>query len=111
MGPGLIKPGSISSPNPIPQQIVHHAALVHDLVHKAGATTRRLLGEGDAGHLSLLRLHTRAKEYIVAPADNETLLIVQAAHSAAFAPLVKIAEAEQMAALASSAKGGDAKKK
>ena len=85
-------------------------ALLHDLTRKAQAGTKRLAGEPD-GDLTLMRLHTRTKEYIIAPGETETLMIVQRSHSAALEPLVKVAEREQMAALAASAKGGDAAKK
>ena len=112
MGPGLIKPGTPNSTNPIPPAIVHHTALMHDLTTKARATTQRLLG-GEGGELTLVRLHTRTKEYIIAPAETETLMIVQRSHSAALVPLVKVADAQQMAALASAGKASaaDPKKK
>ena len=110
MGPGLIKPGTPNSTNPIPPAIVHHTALLHNLTRKAQESTKRLAGESD-GELMLMRLHTRTKEYIVAPGETETLMIVQRSHSAALSPLVKVAEAEQMAALAAASKGGDASKK
>ena len=60
-----------------------------------------------------MRLHTKTKEYIIASAGEaaETLLVVQRAHSAALQPLVKLAEAEQLAAIANASKSGDAKKK
>ena len=57
-----------------------------------------------------MRLHTTTKEYIIAPAEHETLLVVQAAHSAALEPLVLTADAAQFAALAN-AKGKEEKKK
>lgn len=109
MGPGLIKPGTPNSTNPIPPAIVHHTALMHDLTKKAAAATARL-ASGPEGELALIRLHTRNKEYILAPAETETLMIVQRSHSAALVPLVKQAEAEQMAALAAVTKGVDKKK-
>ena len=110
MGPGLIKPGTPNSTNPIPPAIVHHTALLHDLTLKAKATASRLLGEG--GELTLIRLHTRTREFIIAPAETETLAIVQRSHSAALVPLVKLAEAAQVAALANASKASaDPKKK
>lgn len=107
---GFIPPGSLPNTNPIPPAITRHTALVHDLCGKAQASSRRILGaEGD---LTLMRLHTSTKEYIIAPAEHETLLIVQKSHSAALELLTKMADAEQAAALAAGAKkGDDAKKK
>jgi hypothetical protein len=106
---GFIPPGSLPNTNPIPPAITRHTALVHDLCGKAQASSRRILGaEGD---LVLMRLHTSAKEYIIAPAEHETLLIVQKSHSAALELLTKAADAEQAAALAAGAKKGDEVKK
>ena len=98
---GFVPPGAPASANPIPPAITRHTALAHDLCGKAQASCRRLLG--DEGDLSLMRLHTSTKEYIIAPAEHETLLIVQKAHSAALGLLTKAADAEQMAALQSKA--------
>ena len=98
----------MATPAPIPPAIIHHTALAHDLSIKAKLTCRKILGE--EGELQLMRLHTKTKEYIIAPAEHETLLVVQAAHSAALEPLVMAADAAQFAALANS-KGKDEKKK
>ena len=102
---GFVQPGAPASANPIPPAITRHTALAHDLCGKAQASCRRLLG--DEGDLSLMRLHTSTKEYIIAPAEHETLLIVQKAHSAALGLLTKAADAEQMAALQSKAANKD----
>lgn len=107
---GFIKPGTPNSANPIPPAIVHHTALAHDLTHKAKASCKRLLGELE-GDLALLRLHSKHHEYIIAPGEAETLMVLQKAHSAALLPLVKVADAEQLAALAATSKGSDASKK
>jgi hypothetical protein len=105
---GFVKPGTLATPAPIPPAIIHHTALAHDLAIKAKLTCRKILGE--EGELQLMRLHTTTKEYIIAPAEHETLLVVQAAHSAALEPLVLTADAAQFAALAN-AKGKEEKKK
>jgi hypothetical protein len=106
---GFIPPGSLPNTSPIPPAITRHTALVHDLCGKAQASSRRILGaEGD---LTLMRLHTSAKEYIIAPAEHETLLIVQKSHSAALVELTKAADAEQAASLAAGAKKGEEGKK
>jgi hypothetical protein len=105
---GFLKPGAATAPAAIPPAIIHHTALAHDLAVKARLTCRKLLG--DEGELQLMRLHTTTKEYIIAPAEHETLLVVQAAHSAALEPLVQAADAAQLAALAH-AKGGKEEKK
>ena len=106
---GFLKPGAVTAPAAaIPPAIIHHTALAHDLAVKAKLTCRKLLGE--EGELQLMRLHTTTKEYIIAPAEHETLLVVQAAHSAALEPPVQAADAAQLAALAH-AKGGKEEKK
>ena len=102
---GFVPPGSTPSVNPIPPAITRHTALAHDLCGKAQASCRRLLGE--EGELSLMRLHTSTKEYIIAPAEHETLLVVQKAHSAALELMTKVADAEQLAAMQTKAKGDD----
>lgn len=58
-----------------------------------------------------MRLHTSTREYIIAPAQAETLMVVQKSHSAALEPLVNIADREQQAQLlgAAGAKGKDGK--
>ena len=63
---------------------------------------------GDEGELHVMRLHTATREYIIAPASTETLLVVQAAHSAALEPLVITADRAQMEALASQKPGKEA---
>jgi hypothetical protein len=93
---GFVKPNTPASANPIPAAIVHHTALAHDLVHKAQACCKKLLGDGE-GELLMMRLHSRTAEYILVPGESESLLVVQKANSAALLPLVKLAEAEQLA--------------
>jgi hypothetical protein len=88
---GFIKPGSAVSTNPIPPAIVHHTALTHDLVHKAKQMCSKLMGDG--GELSLMRLHTKKCEYIVAPGEQDTLVIVQKTHSASMDLLKDLAPA------------------
>ena len=105
---GFIKPGTVATPAPIPPAIIHHTALAHDLAVKAKLTCRKLLGE--EGELQLMLLHTTNKKNIIEPAEHETLLVVQAALSAALEPLVQAADAAQLAALAH-AKGGKEEKK
>ena len=102
---GFIKPGSVAIPAPIPPAIIHHTALAHDLAGKAKITCKRMMGE--EGELQLMRLHTSTREYLLAPAEHETLLVVQAAHSAALEPLVKAADDAQFTALAASKGGGE----
>jgi hypothetical protein len=80
-------------------------------VTKAKTSCRKILGE--EGELHVMRLHTSTREYIIAPAQAETLLVVQASHSAALEPLVNIADREQQAQLlgAAGAKSKDGKEK
>ena len=107
---GFIKPGTVATPAAIPPAIIHHTALAHDLTSKAKTTCHRILGEAE-GELQLMRLHCTTKEYIIAPAEHETLLVVQSAHSAALEPLIVTADAQQLAALAHASKGKDEKAK
>lgn len=95
---GFVKPGAILGANPIPAPIVHHAALIGDLAAKAKASTKRLLG--DEGDLSLIRLHTKFNELVVAPSEETTLVIVQKAHQGTQQSIVEIAEAAHAQALA-----------
>lgn len=95
---GFIKPGTPNSANPIPPQIVHHAALLGDLTDKATAAAARLLGE--PGGLQMMRLRTRMNEVIVAPAADSTLVVMQKAHSAAMVPVITLADQAQAAAMA-----------
>ena len=106
---GFIKPGTVALPAPIPPAIIHHTAVAHDLASKAKLSCRRILG--DDGELQLMRLHTTTKEYIIAPAEHETLLVIQAAHSAALEPLVRAADREQLLSLAAKGAAKDEKKK
>lgn len=91
---GFVKPGSILGPNPIPPQIIHHAALIGDLAAKARVTMRRLLGAED-GDLQLLRLHTQSNEIIISPTEETTLVVVQKAHQGPQLTIVEVADWEQ----------------
>jgi hypothetical protein len=105
---GFVKPGAAANSNPIPASVVHHASLIGDLTAKAKGTCARLLGEAD-GELQCVRLRTRTSEIIVAPGHDATLVVLQAAHSAAMVPLVALAEAAGTAVAAGAA--GEEKKK
>ncbi len=65
--------------NPIPSRLVHYSALIKDLTDKASLTARRLLGEGE--ELQLIRLRTKHNEMMIAPHEECTLTLFQAAHS------------------------------
>lgn len=93
---GFIKPGAPASTNPIPPNIVHHAALARDLTAKVEQSCKRLFGE--EGDLTLLRLHTKTNEILIAPSDVANLMVVQKAHSAEMLPFLKVAEAAQLQA-------------
>ena len=95
-----------SAQSTIPPVVVHHTALTFDLTRKARASCKALLGED--GKLAVMRLHTRKGEYIIAPAEQETLMVVQKAHSALLVPLVQAADLEQAAAAAAAAASGRA---
>lgn len=85
--PTFVRAGDSGSTNPVPNSVVHHSALLSELVKKSRATAARLLGPVD-GELQLVRLHTGVNELIVAPQHEVTLVVSQRNHSAKMEPVL-----------------------
>lgn len=70
------------SSTPIPADVIHHAALISDLCTKARSTCSRLFSDEDpdASALKYIRMRTKENEFIVAPGDGVTLVVVQTPH-------------------------------
>ncbi len=80
---------------PIPPAVIHHAALLSDLCAKSKVVLKGLLGDTD-GDLSLIRLHTKNTEMVIAPTHETTLVVVQKSAPGMHAlTLIQTAEALQ----------------